>query len=97
TRSSRTCGRSSGDSPSPADYMRREISDAEGAAPPEPRGMQPSRRAPHTLVFGAGGVGALCDALLADAPIETARFLLARPVHTPNNAWRLLVYDAIEV
>jgi molybdopterin/thiamine biosynthesis adenylyltransferase len=55
------------------------------------------RRAPHVLVFRAGGVSALRDALLTDAPVEAARFLLARPVRTPTDAWRLLVYDAIEL
>lgn len=51
----------------------------------------------HTLVFRAGELSRLRAGLLADAPWETAAFLLARPVVTPGGAWRLLVYDVMTV
>lgn len=54
-------------------------------------------RAAHRLTFPAGGVATLRDELLASAPLEAARFLLARPVLTPSGTWRLVVYDAIEL
>ncbi len=51
----------------------------------------------NLLVLPTTGLVALRSALLADAPLETARILLARPVRTPAGAWRLVVHDAIEV
>lgn len=51
----------------------------------------------HVLVFRAGALDALRIQLLADAPLETAQFLFARPVQTPSGAWRLLVHDTVEV
>jgi molybdopterin/thiamine biosynthesis adenylyltransferase len=49
------------------------------------------------LAFSAGGLRALRNALLGETPLEMARFLLARPVRTSSNAWRLVVYDAVEL
>lgn len=54
-----------------------------------------TRAANHSLVFPASGLAQLRRVLLADAPLESARFLLARPVLTPGGAWRLIVYDVI--
>ena len=54
-------------------------------------------RAHHIVAFGQGGLRSLRAELLADAPLETARFLLARPVRTAAGTWRLVVYDAVQL
>lgn len=51
----------------------------------------------NLLALPTAELMALRAALLVDAPLETARFLLARPVRTPAGAWRLVVHEAIEV
>jgi molybdopterin-synthase adenylyltransferase len=51
----------------------------------------------HSLVFSADELSRLRIELLADAPWESAAFLLARPVATPGGVWRLLVYHTIGV
>jgi molybdopterin-synthase adenylyltransferase len=49
------------------------------------------------LVFQWGGVRGMRAKLLADAPLESAQFLFARPVRTPSGSWRLLVCDSMEL
>jgi molybdopterin-synthase adenylyltransferase len=51
----------------------------------------------HVIAMTALQRAELWRALLADAPLESVRFLLARPVRTPAGAWRLVVYDAVPV
>jgi len=50
-----------------------------------------------SLVFAGGAFDRLRDNLLGSAPLETAAFVLARPVHTPSGALRLVVYSIIDV
>ncbi|MES2523232.1 MAG: ThiF family adenylyltransferase [Gemmatimonadota bacterium] len=45
------------------------------------------------LVFASGSLQALRTALLADAPLESAAFVYARPVRRPMGGWRLVAYD----
>ena len=51
----------------------------------------------HVIVFPAGGVSKVREALLADVPLESAQFLFARPVHSPLGAWRLIVCDSLDI
>lgn len=51
----------------------------------------------HVLVFAEAAAHELRSALLADAPLESAAFVLARPIRTPAGAWRLLAYEVIAV
>jgi len=51
----------------------------------------------HLLVFPGSALTTLREALLADAPLESAAFVLARPVRTPAGAWRLVAYEVVQV
>lgn len=51
----------------------------------------------HALLLREDTLGRLRAALLADAPLESAAFLLARPVRSPAGVWSLLTYDVIGV
>ena len=51
----------------------------------------------NVLIFSEGGLAELREALLDASPLETAAFLLARPVRTPAGGWRLLVHDRVAV
>jgi molybdopterin/thiamine biosynthesis adenylyltransferase len=57
--------------------------------------MPPSTR--NRLIFASGELRRVREMLLADAPVEAACFLLARPVRTPGGGWRLLVHAMIEL
>jgi molybdopterin/thiamine biosynthesis adenylyltransferase len=48
-----------------------------------------------TLVFKEGELEALRAALLAEAPNEAAVVVLARPVRSPTDGWRLIAYDFV--
>ena len=50
-----------------------------------------------TLVFARGRFADLRARLLKDAPLESAAFVLARPVRTPNGGWRLIEYETLFV
>jgi molybdopterin/thiamine biosynthesis adenylyltransferase len=50
-----------------------------------------------TLVFAGDALDRLRATLLADAPLESAAFVLARPVRTPNGGWRLIAYDTLSL
>lgn len=52
---------------------------------------------PHVLAFAAPAFDALKDSLLSAAPLESAAFVLARPVRTPCGSWRLVAYDVMVV
>jgi len=56
--------------------------------------VEPQR---HSIVFTNRTFEELKRDMLADAPLETAAYGLARPVQTPSGAWRLLVYEIIPV
>lgn len=51
----------------------------------------------HVLALPGTMLADLRRRLLADAPLESAAFLLARPVRTPAGAWRLVAYEVIDV
>ena len=51
----------------------------------------------NRLLFASGELSRVREMLLADAPLEAACFLLARPVATPRGGWRLLVHDVVEL
>jgi molybdopterin/thiamine biosynthesis adenylyltransferase len=79
--------------------MPEALNAADAAGRVELRPDDPASRARtrDTLVFPARELSGLRETLLAESPLETARFLLARPVRTPSGAWRLVVYDVIDV
>lgn len=51
----------------------------------------------HRLVFRAELLRQVRETLLADAPLESACFLLARPVAGPGGDWRLVVHEHIPI
>lgn len=51
----------------------------------------------HRLLFASSELRRVRELLLAEAPLETAAFLLARPVQTLGGSWRLLVHDVLEL
>lgn len=51
----------------------------------------------HVLLLDEDTLDRLRAALLADAPLESAAFLLARAVCSPTGVWRLMTYDVIAV
>jgi molybdopterin-synthase adenylyltransferase len=51
----------------------------------------------HVLVFTQEMFKSLKRDLLADAPLESAAYALARPVFTPEGSWRLIVYEIISI
>ena len=50
-----------------------------------------------TLVFSSKSLEALRADLLQASPLESACFVLARPVLTPAGGWRLIAYDVMPV
>jgi molybdopterin/thiamine biosynthesis adenylyltransferase len=48
-----------------------------------------------TLVFRAGAFERMRAAFLADAPLETAAFILARPARVADSWWRLIVKEIV--
>lgn len=53
--------------------------------------------APHVLAFEQGELGALRERLLEGSPLESAAFVLARPVRTPAGVWRLIPHEVVWV
>jgi proteasome lid subunit RPN8/RPN11 len=52
-------------------------------------------RADHVLVFAAQVLERLQGRFSEAAPDESAAFVLARPVSTPDGRWRLIAYDVV--
>ena len=73
---------------------RKDAVEAAEAAVGPARG-EASPRA--TLVFAGQCFDDLRSMLLKDAPLESAAFVLARPVRTPAGGWRLIEYDTLFV
>ena len=51
----------------------------------------------QVVAFASPTLRELQAHLLADTPLETACFVLARSVRTPSNAYRLVVFDMVEL
>jgi hypothetical protein len=49
----------------------------------------------HTVAFAQEAFARIRETLLADAPLESARFLLAHAIRSPQNRWRLLPYTTL--
>src|SRR5438874_1026770 len=59
--------------------------------------MKDGLEAGAALVFSAGDLVRLRAELLADAPLESAAFILARPVLLSESRWRLIVAEVLTV
>jgi len=78
-----------------------QVGGANGAADPQDGAAGPAHddgaSARATLVFAADAFDRLRAMLLADAPLESVAFVLARPVRTPDGGWRQIAYDTLSI